>query len=71
MTNPTSTTPIVFVDLAEVERRTGLRKSAIYARIGRGTFPRPVSISRRASRWVASEIDAWLRERVAERDRAA
>lgn len=51
----------------EVERRVGLGRSAIYERIANGTFPRPVKLGA-SSCWVASEIEAWIQERIAERD---
>ena len=35
----------------EVERRTGLSRSSIYARMKLGTFPRPVHDTESASVW--------------------
>ena len=69
MDNPT-TTPIVFIDLPEVERRTGIRKTRIYELIREGRFPKSVRVSLRASRWCAAEVEAWQRARLAERDAA-
>lgn len=47
--------------LAEVERRTRMRKSAIYAGMAAGTFPRNVKLpGGRAVAWPASRIDAWI-----------
>lgn len=51
----------------QVEARTGLSRSSIYAKI-RGTrpgefdptFPKPVSLGARAVGWVEAEVDAWL-----------
>ena len=51
----------------QVEARVGLRRSTIYARIADRTFPAPVRLGARAVGWVAEEVDAWLRARVAER----
>jgi prophage regulatory protein len=48
------------LSLPEVERLTGLRKSAIYLRVARGDFPAPLVISSRCSRWHAHEIQAWV-----------
>lgn len=50
----------------EVERRTGLSRSAIYAAMHdeRG-FPAPVRISRRAVGWREDLVDAWIRARSA------
>ncbi|GEM_PF-1084505 len=61
----------------EVEARTGLSRSAIYARLKRNpkrpgdydpTFPRPIRIGPRAVGWIAAEIDQWVAARTAERD---
>jgi prophage regulatory protein len=52
----------------EVEARTGLSRSTIYAKIAQGCFPRPIKLGERAVGFVASEIDAWLSKRVAARD---
>ena len=62
---------IEFLTLAEVERRVSLKKTAIYRAMRQGLFPRPVKATEKAVRWCASEIDAWMHERLAERDRAA
>ncbi|SEI92833.1 helix-turn-helix transcriptional regulator [Frateuria terrea] len=53
--------------LREVERRVGLGRTAIYQRITSGTFPRPVKLGT-SSLWVDSEIEAWVSERIRERD---
>ena len=46
---------------AEVQRRTGLSRSSIYARIAAGTFPAPRrEPGARVVRWLESEIDAWV-----------
>lgn len=55
----------------QVESRTGLGKSCIYQMANDGTFPRPVLLSGRAVGWVASEVDDWLADRIAERDAKA
>ncbi len=49
----------------QVESRTGLSRSTIYARIAEGSFPRPINLGGgRAVGWIEAEIDAWLQERV-------
>ena len=47
----------------EVERRTGLRRSAIYNKMNDGTFPRPVKVGTRNVRWRESDIIAWIQSR--------
>ena len=44
----------------EVERQTGLSRSAIYARMTRGEFPRPVRLGPNSVAWRASDIAAWV-----------
>ena len=45
---------------AEVQRRVGLGRSAIYAAMDRGDFPRPYRISAKAVRWSEREIENWI-----------
>ena len=60
-TNP----PTRFLRLPEVQARTGLSRSTIYVRLDQGRFPRPVSLGSRAVGWIESELDEWIRERIA------
>lgn len=53
-----------FLRIQEVERRVCLKKSAIYARMSAGKFPRSVSLGRRCTVWLKSSIDAWIVEQV-------
>jgi prophage regulatory protein len=52
----------------EVSRRVGLTREYIYVLERSGKFPKRVKISANRVGWIASEIDDWLRERVAARD---
>jgi prophage regulatory protein len=71
MAMDTPETPIRLIDLQEVMRRTGLKRDSIY-RLGKlQRMPRPVKVSEWASRWVSSEIDAYIAKRMAERDALA
>jgi prophage regulatory protein len=47
----------------EVERLTGLRKTAIYEQMAAGTFPQPRRISVRCVAWVAAEVEEWIAAR--------
>ena len=60
-------TVIEFIDLLEVSRRVSLCKSAIYKMVRNSTFPAPVKLGSKAIRWDKAEIEAWQRERLAER----
>lgn len=49
----------------QVQTRTGLSRSTIYARIAAGTFPRPIDLGGgRSVGWIETEIDAWLQSRI-------
>jgi prophage regulatory protein len=58
----------------EVERLVGLGHSALYSRMDPKhpqydpTFPKPVPMGTTAVRWVASEVNAWIKARIVERD---
>ncbi len=54
----------------EVQARTGLGRSTIYAKMADGTFPKPVKLGPKSVGWMESEIAAWLEGRRAERDAA-
>ena len=53
----------------QVEARTGLSRSSIYARLRQNpkrpgdfdpTFPKPVSVGAKAVGWIEAEIEAWI-----------
>ncbi len=49
----------------QVEARTGLSRSTIYARMAEGSFPRPIELGGgRAVGWIESEINEWVRSRI-------
>lgn len=50
--------------LPEVERLTGLRRSAIYVQMQRGVFPRSVKAGRRTATWSESAVQAWIADRL-------
>jgi prophage regulatory protein len=71
MTLTTSGPPsgaLVLERLPQVKARTGLSRSEIYRRIAIGDFPAPVKLGQRASAWGKHEVDAWISQRIAERD---
>lgn len=64
----------------QVEARTGLSRSTIYAKLRHNpkrpsdydpTFPKPVSVGAKAVGWIESEIDGWLTARIQESRKAA
>ena len=49
----------------QVEGRTGLGRSSIYALIADGQFPTPIRLSANTVGWLEHEIDAWLGQKAA------
>ncbi|MBZ0103106.1 MAG: AlpA family transcriptional regulator [Thermoanaerobaculia bacterium] len=56
---------------AEVERRTGLGRSSLYALMSCGDFPRPARLGARAVGWSEAEIEEWCAQRLADRQPGA
>ena len=50
----------------QVEALTGLKRSTIYQRLAEGTFPKQIHLGPRSVGWLASEVNAWIAERIAE-----
>lgn len=48
----------------EVQAKTGLGASSIYAMMQQGTFPKAINISERRVAWIESDIDLWISERI-------
>ena len=70
----TASSNTIILRRRQVEARTGLSRSTIYARLTRNperpgdydpTFPRPVKIGAKATGWIEAEIDAWLSAQIA------
>lgn len=53
-----------FVDIKFITRLTGLSDKWFYKLIKDGEFPKPIKLGR-SSRWLKSEIENWLQERIA------
>lgn len=45
---------------ADVEARTGLSRSTIYAWMEKGSFPKPMKLGARLVAWRETDIDAWV-----------
>ncbi len=43
----------------EVESRTGLSRSTLYAMIANGKFPKPLRLGKRAVGWTESMLQEW------------
>ena len=65
MTTPTSLLNDKFVDMAFITQLTGLTDKWFYKLIQLGEFPKPIKLGR-SSRWLESEVEAWLQLRIAQ-----
>lgn len=66
---PEMNAPISLWKLSTVIQKTSKSRSSIYSAIQKGTFPAPVKLGGpRASAWASTEVQAWIDQRVAERD---
>lgn len=52
--------PRIILRRKEVEARTGLCRSSIYARMKAGTFPISVELGPKSVGWYSDEIDDWM-----------
>ncbi|CQQ51810.1 phage transcriptional regulator AlpA [Yersinia mollaretii] len=53
------------VTMAFIKKFTGLSDKWFYKLISEGLFPKPIKLGR-SSRWLKSELEAWLNERIAQ-----
>ncbi len=54
-----------FVDMAFITRLLGVSNKWIYRLIKDGVFPKPIKLGR-SSRWLQSEVESWLQERISQ-----
>ena len=53
------------VTMAFITQLTGLTDKWFYELIQDGGFPKPIKLGR-SSRWLESEVEAWLQQRIAQ-----
>ena len=53
------------VTMAFITQLTGLTDKWFYKLIQDGGFPKPIKLGR-SSRWLESEVEAWLQQRIAQ-----
>lgn len=72
-------TALTILRRRQVEARTGLSRSSIYAKLRHNpkrpgdfdpTFPAPIAVGAKAVGWIEAEIDAWLTAQVKKSRRA-
>ena len=54
--------------LPDVMARTALSRSALYAAMAEGKFPKPVKIGSRLNAWPDAEIADWIASRIQARE---
>ena len=54
-----------FIRRKEVQAKTGLGASSIYAMMKQGKFPKAITLSERRVAWIESDVDQWISERIA------
>jgi prophage regulatory protein len=54
------------IDLPEVMRRTGIKKTKLYDMMSSGEFPSPAKVGTRAL-WCEQEVDEWIRRQLESR----
>ena len=54
-----------FIRRKEVQAKTGLGASSIYAMMKQGKFPKAITLSERRVAWIESDVDQWIAERIA------
>lgn len=63
-----SATPVIKRDrllrLVDVENLTGLKRSSIYEKMKKGSFPKQISLSRRLSVWPETEVLTWIQQKI-------
>jgi len=68
MTASSSDPPARLLRRREVEELVGLGRSALYQKMARGMFPKPVHLTHYSVRWVEAEVTRWIAEQVSRRD---
>jgi len=58
--------PTVLLTIAEVELRSKMGRSWIYELVKRREFPAPIHMG--GSKWIAAEVEEFIRRRIEERD---
>ncbi len=58
--------PIRLLRMSQVRDRTGLSRSTIRRWVAQGLFPQPIKLGENVVGWIEAEIDAWIRERIAD-----
>lgn len=67
--NTTSTTLLCaedpLIDMTFITTCTGMTDKWFYQLMSQGRFPKPIKLGR-SSRWYKSDVESWLRQRIAD-----
>ena len=55
---------LVILRRRQVESRTGLARSSIYALIAAGHFPEPIRLTPNTVGWLEHEVEQWIAQRI-------
>lgn len=58
----TTSNPAALLRVTTVEALAGITRSTIYSKVRAGTFPSPIKLGVRCTRWRAGDINQWLIE---------
>ncbi|WP_066334706.1 helix-turn-helix transcriptional regulator [Azohydromonas lata] len=61
---PADLAELALLDIKAVSALVGLKSTAIFERVRAGTFPEPVRMGARCTRWPAGKVRQWLREQI-------
>ncbi len=59
-----------FLKIDDIASVTGFKRTAIYQQVKDGLFPRPIRWGKRASRWIANEVNQVFDARAANKTEA-
>lgn len=65
--NTTTMQPLRLMTIADVCQFTGLGESTVWEMSRRGSLPKPIKLGARVTRWIPSELDAWVEALAAKR----
>ncbi|WP_298233125.1 AlpA family transcriptional regulator [uncultured Azohydromonas sp.] len=61
---PADLAELALLDIKAVSALVGLKSSAIFGRVRAGTFPEPVRMGARCTRWPARRVREWLQAQI-------
>lgn len=62
---------IIFIRREQVERITGMSRAWIYQAMAENRFPRPVTCSPGSRRWLLSEVQEFMEQKIQDRNTKA